>query len=48
MADAMESLVSEARNYEDAMQSELDCMERGLALGTRGKAIWTRDELHER
>jgi hypothetical protein len=34
--------------YEIAMQRQLSWLRQGWNLGTSGRTIWTREELHER
>ena len=48
MTRALEQLVKDSRGYEDAMERELEIMKQGMGLGLRGRASWTRDELHDR
>lgn len=48
LTEMIEDLVSSAEEYAQARDRQLALLERGLDLGTRGQASWTRDELHER
>lgn len=36
------------KEYEEAMESAIRMMRKGLPIGTNGQIWWTRDELHER
>jgi len=40
--------VEAGQDYARAMAEALEDLEQGFALGTGGRATWTRDELHER
>ena len=48
MSKALARLADEDRRYSAARKRALAAMKSARSLGTRGRAIWTRDELHER
>ncbi|MEX2535538.1 MAG: ribbon-helix-helix domain-containing protein [Trueperaceae bacterium] len=48
LGEALESLVREDSGYEQSRREFMRAGERGFDLGTNDRAIWTRDELHER
>ena len=48
MAEALTRLTDEDRRYAAARRGALAAMKSSRSLGTRGRARWTRDELHER
>ncbi len=48
LTEQLEELLDRESGYERARKRSLARLERGWALGTRGDASWTRDELHER
>jgi len=45
---ALEEKVKEESGYQRARDRQLALMERGVDLGTKGKVIVTREELHAR
>ena len=47
LTEMIEDLVS-SEEYAQARDRQIARLKRGLDLGTRGQASWTRDELHER
>jgi hypothetical protein len=48
LALLLEEQIEATRQYRQARDRQLELLERGLPLGTRGEAAWSRDELHER
>ncbi len=48
LATLLQERIESVRAYRQARDRQLRLLERGLALGTHGKAPWSRDELHER
>ena len=48
LALLLEEQVEATRQYRQARDRQLELLDRGLPLGTRGEAGWSRDELHER
>jgi len=48
LADALEDLVRDQDEYEKAKERALARMRKAQHLGTKGRATWTRDSLHER
>ena len=48
MTEALARLTDEHRRYSAARKRALAAMKSAKSLGTRGRRIWTRDELHER
>ncbi len=48
LASMLEEIVRKKERYQTAHHSHKAILERGLDLGTRGSASWTREELHER
>ncbi len=48
LVQTLEELVRQDERYREARQRSLDLLEKGLDLGTNGKASWKRQELHER
>jgi len=48
MSDALEAIANEEDSYEQAKRRQLALMREGLDLGTYGRAVASRDELHER
>jgi hypothetical protein len=48
VAMLVEEKVSVSREYDHARKQEIQRMQAGLDLGTRGNITWTRDELHDR
>ena len=48
MSQALEAIASEEDSYEQAKRRQLALMREGLDLGTHGRAIASREELHER
>jgi len=48
LADYMERIVDEDRKVAAAAGRMERRLKKGANLGTRGRASWTRDDLHER
>jgi hypothetical protein len=48
LALLLEEQVEATRQYRQARDRQLELLERGLPLGTRGETAWSRGELHER
>ena len=48
MTEALARLADQDRRYGAARKRALGAMRAAQSLGTRGRATWTRDELHER
>jgi hypothetical protein len=48
LVDALQDLVREQDEYQQAKERALERMRRAQHLGTKGRAMWTRDSLHER
>lgn len=48
LVDALTDLDSADPAYEEARRRHLALLRRPFKLGTRGRATWARDELHER
>jgi|JI10StandDraft_1071094.scaffolds.fasta_scaffold1036223_2 hypothetical protein len=48
MIQAMEKLLAEHNEYEQAKESALRLLQQGFNLNTNGNIPWSRDELHER
>ncbi len=48
VADTLREIVERESGYEQARQRSISRLEKGIHLGTAGKARWTRDELHDR
>lgn len=48
LTESLTRLVDEDRRYTAARRRALAAMRTAGSLGTRGRARWTRDELHER
>ena len=48
LSEQLDELLDRASGYDRARRHALRDLERGYDLGTRGRATWTRDELHER
>jgi hypothetical protein len=48
MAEALAQLADDDRRYSAARRRALKAMASARSLGTRGRASWTRDDLHER
>lgn len=46
--ETIERIVDEEDSYEQARCRHLEIMREGLDLGTYGRPVATRDELHER
>lgn len=44
----MEDLVNKEEGYETARRRHLAALKSGFDLGTKGRASWKRDELHDR
>jgi hypothetical protein len=48
IAMLVEQQVEAREQYRAAKERQISLLETGLPLGTRGRAAWTRSELHER
>ena len=48
LVDAIQDLVKDRDDYEQARERALELMRNAKNLGTRGRITWTRDSLHER
>ncbi len=48
IASLLEDEIRRERLYQQAMERELERMEKGMNLGTGGRISWTRDSLYER
>ncbi len=48
LTEALTALVDREEGYAQAQRRHLALLRRGLTLGTRGRASWTRESLHER
>jgi hypothetical protein len=48
MAEALTRLADEDQRFSAARKRSLAAMRTASSLGTRGRATWTRGELHER
>ncbi len=48
LTQTLEELVQHEEDYSHARLRHLEWLNRGVDLGTRGRMIATRDELHER
>lgn len=48
MAEALAELADRDRRYSSARRRALAALAAARSLGTRGRATWTRDDLHER
>lgn len=48
LTEALEAIVAREEGYAQAQRRHLAVLQRGLNLGTRGRAAWTREALHER
>lgn len=48
LAQTLERLVEQEDAYAQARRRHLDWLRRGTDLGTGGRVLTTRDELHER
>lgn len=48
MIYAMERLLAESNEYEQAKGNALRLLEQGFDLGTNGNITWSREELYER
>jgi len=46
--EAIAEKIDRSSGYAKAKKRQLDSLERGLDLGTKGRSPATRDELHER
>ena len=44
----LQEQIGEAGRYRAACRRQLDLLQEGLQLGTRGHAPWRREDLHER
>ncbi len=47
-SETIERIVDEEDGYEQARRRHLEILREGLDLGTYGRPVATRDELHER
>ncbi len=48
LTEALTTIVAREEGYTQAQRQHLALLRRGLNLGTRGRASWTREALHER
>jgi hypothetical protein len=48
LKESLEEKVGEATGYKKARNRQLKLLKDGLILGTKGKMIITREELHDR
>ena len=48
MTQALARLVDDRLRFSSARRRSLAAMKQPASLGTRGRARWTRDELHDR
>jgi len=48
LTEALEEIASREEGYARAQAHHLAWLERGAALGTRGRITWRRDDLHGR
>jgi len=48
LTQTLEDLVTQEEGYDQGRQRSLELLEKGYDFGTRGKAVWSREELHER
>jgi hypothetical protein len=46
--ESLEERIRKSSGYQEAMESEIRRMEKGLHLGTGGSRTCSREELHER
>ena len=46
--ESLEEKIRTDTGYQDAMELEIKLMEQGLHLGTRGRKLCSREDLHER
>ncbi len=44
----LEQQVEERQHYEAARDRQVSLLRLGLPLGTQGRVVWSRGELHER
>jgi hypothetical protein len=48
LTEQLDDLLEPESGYEQARKRSLATLDRGLDLGTNGRATWSRDGLHER
>jgi predicted transcriptional regulator len=48
MERLLEEHIARREGYEQARRRQTSALAEGFPLGTKGKARWTREELHER
>ena len=48
LAGLIEQLIMQEDRYADARERALDRLAHPLDVGTRGRAPWTREDLHQR
>ncbi len=48
LTETLQDLVAHESGYRTAQKRQLDWLARGVNLGTRGHASWTRADLHDR
>ncbi len=48
LTESLDEILSREAGYERARRRSLATLDQGWSLGTRGRAGWRRDELHER
>jgi predicted transcriptional regulator len=48
VAQTLRRIVDEQDGYDEARREALRDLHKGYDLGTHGRIVWTRDDLHER
>jgi predicted transcriptional regulator len=48
LTNALRQLADEEEGYAEARRQMLKDLRKGYQLGTNGKIVWSRDDLHER
>lgn len=48
LTQTLEELVSSQENYQQARLRNIKLLHKGYDLGTQGKAVWKREDLHDR
>ena len=48
LTETLQDLVARETGYAGARNRQLSWLARGVNLGTRGKASWSREDLHDR
>ncbi len=46
--ESLENVIFEASGYKNARERQLTLLKKGYDLGTEGRVIYSREELHER